>query len=550
MADAHAVLNAESGGVVRNATFEQRIPFIDAIPGDFIVLVGDLVEGYCKAPELEQMWDDFAELSKRIGKRIVKVPGNHDIYDADSARIWSERHGRTYYSFEHEGAHFVVLSSEERTAPDAISGDQLAWLEKDLAGATSAHQTFVFVHKPLWLYETSNWQSEVHPLLARHGVDRVIAGHFHRYGLYPAKDGVEYVVASSIGRDLPHRFGGFPSVLSIEVDAATSSFRVLHPAGVELPSTVLTPRMGDERGEPFVVLDSPQDAKGKLAVPIELSNPTRHDLDVRVRLLGDGTAWRSSEASASVPSLGTASLSVESHAQGKPLPLPALQIAMLSHNVPLIETRISPRVAVWAEGRIAAKIFDDFEDGDLFHRGMQSGITKFRGPWLAKCDALGRSTIAMPVVQRTSIDGKPTRALHVTGFFGARIGNDYPWAILEGWLGGEGKHADLGGSVGVRFRARAPQPSTVRFAVEGTVGDTRTAATGAGHGIELPMSDDWKSYMVLWQDMAQPTWACPGPVCTKGPLEVTKVEYLSFAFMKEGAPIDFWLDDVKVLYAD
>jgi hypothetical protein len=31
---------------------------------------------------------------------------------------------------------------------------------------------------------------------------------------------------------------------------------------------------------------------------------------------------------------------------------------------------------------------------------------------------------------------------------------------------------------------------------------------------------------------------------------VTKVEYLSFAFMKEGAPIDFWLDDVKVLYAD
>lgn len=183
----------------------EEIAGLDSV--DFIVDVGDLILGAPGDDALaNRMWDEFEKVSAKCGKPFMVVPGNHDVVGGNQEKIYLGRFGRLYYAFDYKGAHFVVLDSDQKGHPSAISPGQLAWLQNELAAAKVAGSApiFVFIHKPLWEESAGDfdWYKQVHPLLSENGVAAVFAGHDHRYADYGAKDGVHYYVSGGAGAPL------------------------------------------------------------------------------------------------------------------------------------------------------------------------------------------------------------------------------------------------------------------------------------------------------------------------------------------------------------
>ena len=74
---------------------------IDAAPGDFVLHLGDVVDG-----GREAQYPAYKETRKAIGKPVHEIPGNHDRPEA------FERHIRKPVdtSFDHQGVRFLLLN--------------------------------------------------------------------------------------------------------------------------------------------------------------------------------------------------------------------------------------------------------------------------------------------------------------------------------------------------------------------------------------------------------------------------------------------------------
>ena len=75
--------------------------------------------------------------------------------------------GAGWYSFDHHGVHFVALINVvnlKAGGMGALGAEQLAWLEKDLAGRSSSTPIVVFAHIPLWtVYADWGWGTDDSP---------------------------------------------------------------------------------------------------------------------------------------------------------------------------------------------------------------------------------------------------------------------------------------------------------------------------------------------------------------------------------------------------
>ncbi len=193
--------------------FRKQIDEINLIDPDFVIDVGDMIPGYAnEESKIEAMWDEFDKIVSRFKVPLIMVPGNHDIWNLTSRKIYRKRYGKTYFSFSHKGVHFVVLDSEmpdsEGKTINRISDEQIKWLAKDLSDNANARAKFVFLHKPLWQDRhvakgaSEHWLRKVHPLLVKYGVSAVFAGHIHRYVKCPTIDGVHYYITGGGGAEL------------------------------------------------------------------------------------------------------------------------------------------------------------------------------------------------------------------------------------------------------------------------------------------------------------------------------------------------------------
>ena len=232
--------------------FERNIDEINSLDPDLVLDVGDLIPGYTDDErQITAMWNEFDERVKRFQVPFVMVVGNHDIWDQRSRNIYQQRYGQTYFSFDHKGVHFVVLDSE---APDdsgnlinRIDGQQLKWLQNDLALHRNARLTFVFLHKPFWQGGRmakgvpEHWFQRVHPLLAKHGVSAVFAGHFHKYMKFSPVDGVRYYITGGGGAEIGSNptQGDLHHYCLVSVSGDDWKLAVIKPGSVE-PDTVVT----------------------------------------------------------------------------------------------------------------------------------------------------------------------------------------------------------------------------------------------------------------------------------------------------------------------
>ena len=175
-------------------TLKQTIARINALPEPpaFVLHTGDLTH-LAKPGE----FDAVAELLKEVkAGKVFYVPGEHD-FDGDGNKEYLKRYGKGtagtgWYSFDHQGVHFIGLVNVANAKSGSGDGglgvigkDQLEWLEKDVAGLKDSVPVVVFAHVPLWMvHEKWGWgtrdSEQALKTLKRFGSLTVLNGHIHQ----------------------------------------------------------------------------------------------------------------------------------------------------------------------------------------------------------------------------------------------------------------------------------------------------------------------------------------------------------------------------------
>lgn len=189
---------------------------------------GDMIYGHSSDEgRVREQWRIYREEIGRARRApIFHVPGNHDIWDEPSARIYRELWGPTYYAFDCGNARFVGLDTE--TARGRLGEEQLRWLEQQLE-SSGQRNVFVFLHRPLFpvdgaigssLDEYPSERDRIHSLFVRnHAIIRgVFAGHEHLYS-FQERDGVPYYISGGGGAPLymAPELGGFHHFILVHV---------------------------------------------------------------------------------------------------------------------------------------------------------------------------------------------------------------------------------------------------------------------------------------------------------------------------------------------
>jgi len=145
----------------------QAIDKVNELNPDFVITGGDLVMdalGQTRG-RADSLYTLYKELSANFKMPVHNTVGNHELFgfyrrndiertDPDYGDGMFKRYfGDPYYSFDHEGWHFIVLKSIEEKADRNYQGGvdsvQLVWLKNDLAKVKDETPIVVSVHIPL-----------------------------------------------------------------------------------------------------------------------------------------------------------------------------------------------------------------------------------------------------------------------------------------------------------------------------------------------------------------------------------------------------------------
>lgn len=206
---------------------------------DFVVLNGDIVNDFVKDKQFFHAFYDIC--ARKFGASIptVYVRGNHETRGAWARRFQEYvpgRDGRTYYSFDHGGIHFLALDTGEDKEDnhkeyadliefDSFRAEQTAWLKEDLKSeaARNARFTIALTHQPTpYLGDSIFGCREVgrlwQPLINEAGAKLWLSGHMHRYRwCEPGEDGDNVFHAMTNPVDATVRVDVSPDELHVKV---------------------------------------------------------------------------------------------------------------------------------------------------------------------------------------------------------------------------------------------------------------------------------------------------------------------------------------------
>jgi len=112
------IVGDRTGGANVHKTFQLAVQQINLLQPEFVINVGDLVEGYSDQPaELNAEWDQVDSMLNALDAPFFRTPGNHDISNKAAQEVWLARYGATYYSFVYRNALFLVLDTEDNSRP-------------------------------------------------------------------------------------------------------------------------------------------------------------------------------------------------------------------------------------------------------------------------------------------------------------------------------------------------------------------------------------------------------------------------------------------------
>jgi len=139
---------------------------------DFVLMSGDLVRDALRVGEAEARgyYDLYTAEVARFPVPVWSVPGNHENFGNErhlslvpathplyGKKMYRQRLGPNYYSFDHGGIHFVALDSvdiDDLWYYGHVDAAQLAWLVGDLATVPASTPVVTFNHIP---FVTAVW---------------------------------------------------------------------------------------------------------------------------------------------------------------------------------------------------------------------------------------------------------------------------------------------------------------------------------------------------------------------------------------------------------
>lgn len=194
------ILGDRTGGAVPGV-YEQAWRETDRDHPDFVMSVGDTIEGGSDLT-VDDEWQQIVRILARYRRyRLFLTPGNHDVWSVASAQAFEKYSKRPlHYSFDYQRAHFTVL---DNSRSDGMSAEELAFLQNDLQIHQKQPVKFIFSHRPSWILQVvlGNPAFPLHRLAKRYGVKYVIAGHLHEM-LHFELDGLTYLSIASSGGHL------------------------------------------------------------------------------------------------------------------------------------------------------------------------------------------------------------------------------------------------------------------------------------------------------------------------------------------------------------
>jgi 3',5'-cyclic AMP phosphodiesterase CpdA len=210
---------------------------------DFILLTGDLVNGYNTQPELQSQLNTWLSTMMPVydaGIGVYVVRGNHDLGDPPATTAWNNTfkgrfalpqngpkdHKNLTYSFSHKNAFVVALDQyiQTRRVPQN-------WLDKQLAKNKRPH-IFIFGHEPAFktqhtacLDDYPNHRDIFWASIEKAGARTYFCGHDHLYNHAridddgdPDNDIHQYIVGSGGAtlRDWSGKYDGLNSKYTVQ----------------------------------------------------------------------------------------------------------------------------------------------------------------------------------------------------------------------------------------------------------------------------------------------------------------------------------------------
>jgi hypothetical protein len=241
-----AIIGDRTGGANVQGTFEIAMNQLNLMQPEFVINVGDIIEGYTRnKTELNAQWEEVEAMTAKLEMPFFYTKGNHDVSYPEGREVWRDRHGPDYYHFVYRKVLFIVLDSEDAprlepppgmeekiklynrlqtedpqkakemlaefmkdeaivaglSKPVEFPEEQLNWIKKILEENDNVRWTFLFMHEPSWENPSDSFKA-VQTLLK----DRPFtwfAGHLHYYD-YDNIDGREYITMGPAGASWHH----------------------------------------------------------------------------------------------------------------------------------------------------------------------------------------------------------------------------------------------------------------------------------------------------------------------------------------------------------
>ena len=240
-----------TGGSDQRAVAARLSAMHKTFPFDIVLMLGDNLYGNESKRDYVAKFEVPYKALLDAKVKFYASLGNHD----DGTQVMYEPFnmgGKKYYTFKPQGAsvRFFALDS------NYMDKEQLAWLEKELAGSQSDWK-IMFFHHPLYSSgathgSTVPLRDQLEPLFVKYGVDVVFAGHEHFYERIKPQKGIYHFVSGGAaklrrgdirpsaltekGFDAGHHF------MLVEVTEKVLHFQTISDKGVTVDSGALPRR--------------------------------------------------------------------------------------------------------------------------------------------------------------------------------------------------------------------------------------------------------------------------------------------------------------------
>ena len=190
---------ADRTGTHRANVFAQAVHKLNLLQPEFVITVGDLVEGD-KQPPLEEQWKEFNGMISKLEMPFFYVTGNHDVGNKETDKWWQDNFGRRHYHFIYHDVLFLCLNADDPPGSRGnLAKEQIAFAEKTLKDNDKVRWTLVFVHRPLWNFNNgakNGWAPVEQALKGRQYT--VFCGHEHAYRKF-VRQGMNYYQLATTG---------------------------------------------------------------------------------------------------------------------------------------------------------------------------------------------------------------------------------------------------------------------------------------------------------------------------------------------------------------